>query len=189
MSDPTFSEDLQIKYIVINTGYNNRALANTKCCNLIYDAMGAFDELELDTNADVDFYEENEDADIIKDDNSSVYTIKHCRNIRLLYTIHSGYTWIDIDIDDNPMYTNGNDVTYINNVRDIFKQNGIDDVGCFVFELPRIINVIFSRILLQFVGDLTEAKFCGFFSLNTITDVKYYEDTNTIVFDFDTESG
>jgi hypothetical protein len=125
--------------------------------------------------------------------NGSVYIIPECEVFRLLYTVHSGYTWLDVDANKgvlNPIYPNAADNSTDNYkaVRNTICQV-LDDTGCFVFETLSPISIPFRSILFDFVQPLTEMKFCGFFSTNCLYTVTYHNDIKAIVFEFDTESG
>lgn len=62
-------------------------------------------------------------------------------------------------------------------------------IGCFVFKLSDNIKLEFKQILMNFIKKFCEINFCGFFALEHILSATYYPDTNTLIFNFDTESG
>lgn len=131
----------------------------------------------------------------------SIYILPPSGTIRLLYTNHSGYTWIDeTDNDDDPhIYYNQNNNTYVKKIRSklnnrLANTKHIDhmdsdiDSGCFVFEISEDTFLHF-RDLLYFSNELTEMNFCGCFDLGTLYEVKYFRSKKAVVIMFDTESG
>jgi len=179
---PRYKESLPVKYILVETCYNNRALASEKS-GYIKEFLEILDGT-IDVTDGAECFPDNSTG---ISEHPEVKIIKNEPHSRLLYTCHRGYTWIDDD-KDYPVYANGHSIEEIGNVRKHLTDNGIDDRGCFVFEVNggnsvtplKIQNVIFH---------LTEMNFCGFFCPNTLCDVKYYPSVNAIVYTFDTESG
>ena len=179
---PRFNQELNIKYIIIQTGYNNRAISNEECANIIKSSMELFNKIYLEDECNKIFQDYNYENYIYKKD--KIYIIPSEQHIRLLYTKHSGYTWIDAD-KEYPIYTNGHTKKYVSNLTKKF--NNIDN-GSFVFELSEIFNFVFNDIL-QFANNLTKMNFCNCYDSSTLYDVRYYNDFNAIVFEYDCESG
>jgi hypothetical protein len=180
---PRYNEDLDITYIIVRTGYNNRALSDLKCVSVMRDKMNYLSECQLE-EIETSFIDEDGEYIANPEKSGEVYIVPPERTIRLLYTQHSGYTWIDNDLKD-PIYYNGNDKEHVDNVRNIL---GVLANGSFVFELSENANIDF-RYILNFSNELTEMKFCGFFHPSTLYDVQYYQEKKAIVFKYDTESG
>lgn len=180
---PRFNDELEIRYIIIHTGYNNRALSDIKCVNIMREQMNRLSECQLE-NLETSFTNENDEYIKTSLKSGDVYIVPPERNIRLLYTHHLGYTWIDQD-QDEPIYYNNNNTSYVNKVK-----TSLDELSCasFVFELSENTQLIFKDML-NFSNELTEMKFCGFFCPSTLYDVQYYKKKKAIVFKYDTESG
>jgi len=186
---PRYNDVLDVKHIVVSTHYNNRALSKKECVDAMRSAMSLASETYLEDLEEK--FIDDDDADNIPTSRKygNVYVIPPEPHIRLLYTLHNGYTWIDKDIaNGKPLYYNENDIEYVDNRREILKNDGINDSGCFVFELSENTNVDF-RQLLELVTDLTNMKFCGFFCMSGLYNVMYHPNSKTIFFEFDTESG
>jgi len=90
-------------------------------------------------------------------------------------------------------------MNHIMEVRSMFDKIGVDDSGCFVFELPDI-NIALSCIMFIFLENFTgfvpyghinteKTTFCGHFTLSDMSDVKYNKDHMTLFIEFGTESG
>lgn len=178
---PRFNDKLDIKYILIRTGYNNRALSKLECVKVMREYMNRLDECQLE-ELETNFINDEYVVNPLK--SGEIYIVPPESGIRLLYTHHSGYTWIDTN-QNNPIYYNDNDQEYVNNVQNVL---GELSNGSFVFELSEMANLDF-RDILNFSNELTEMKFCGFFHPSTLYEVQYYQDKQTIVFKYDTESG
>jgi len=185
MISPKYDDELDVQYILVHTNYNNRALSNKLCCKIMTDVMNDFSEYTLG-GSDLD--EEFDTEDLTK--LGSVYHIPPAQLIKLLYTVHNGYTWIDADTSQKKVYINcdGTD-DEVSMVREKFKAHDLDDTGCFVFELVKKTKVNFRDVLFKFVSELTKMEFCGFFCMDTLYSIKYCEEANAILFTFDTESG
>jgi hypothetical protein len=184
---PRYNDSLDIKHIVVRTGYNNRALSKKECVDAMRSAMNNF-EIYID-EVEEQFVEDGEEYISTSQKYGEVYIVHPEEHIRLLYTNHSGYTWIDQDITgSNPSYYNENDITYVNSTRELLKNDGVNDSGCFIFELSENANTSFCY-LLEFANNLTNMKFCGFFCMSCLHSVMYHPNSKTIFFNFDTESG
>lgn len=186
MSDwisPRFNQKLDVKYILVCTGYNNRALSKLDCIKVMREYMSHLSDCQLE-ELETSFTDEDDEYIKTPQKSGEVYIVPPESKIRLLYTHHSGYTWINSD-QENPVYYNDNDKEYVNNV-----QNLLGDLssGAFVFELSEQENLNFKD-LLNFSNELTEMKFCGFFGPSNLYAVQYYQDKKAIVFKYDTESG
>jgi hypothetical protein len=195
MTSPRFDEELDVKYILVNTNYNNRALADPTTCDVMFDAMGTFAELCVDEKFPLGikgFCDRNVPQPKIKK-HESVYIIPPCEYFRLLYTVQSGYTWIDVEEDDNRamkdiIYPNVPKSDNYKIVREKFSKI-LDDSGCFVFEFISAVQIPFRTILFDFIKPLTKMKFCGTFCMQCLYKITYHEDIKAIIFSFDTESG
>jgi hypothetical protein len=185
---PRYNDTLDIKHIIVSTNYNDRALEKKECVDVMRSAMDIISNVHLE-ELEEQFIDN--DAEYISTllKYREVFVVPPAQHIRLLYTSHNGYTWINKDIVNNePLYYNGNDIEYVNSKREILKNDGINDSGCFVFELSENTNVDFHK-LLEFVTDLTKMKFCGCFYISCLCDVMYHPQSKSIFFGFDTESG
>jgi hypothetical protein len=194
MTSPRFNEELNVKYILVKTDYNNRALTDKKCCRIISATMGDFEDYVDDGN-DNYFPDSDKFRKIVE--NKSIYYIPSPGKIRLLYTVHSGYTWIDEEelneeeggIKVYPNRSLGDEEDDYTIVRQLFKDNDVNDEGCFVFELIEPTLLMFRDIMFNFIMPLTKMEFCGHFYIETLSDVEYNENCQAITFRFDTESG
>lgn len=218
MIDPYFNQELHIKYIVVKTNYNNRAIADIKYCKPFFAAMNEFHHYLSELCSDYERSDDSSSIDDSSDDDNSfennknysdydlmyiVPTIKFKKNksvyiipptssngVKLLYAVHSGYSWIDEDCDKKT-YINSNDesdVKKINDIRQKFKHAGIDDSGCFVFDIGNA-SIQFKDVFFNFLTHLTKAKFCGNFNMRALEEIKYHKKTKTLFCVFDTESG
>jgi hypothetical protein len=179
---PRFNDTLDVQFILVNTSYNNRLLADKDMCQQLVSQMGDFQCEDEDEDDD----EETQDTEIRLPTGSSTYIIPNNDNLQLLYTVHSGYTWIDEAQAQLKVYLNANEDISI--VRKQLSDHNLSDVGCFVFKLRSLRKVKFASML-DFVSRLTEIKFCAFFHLGTLYSVEYSPDLKAIKFSFDTESG
>lgn len=176
--DTEINRPLKVSYIVLQTGYNNRALADEACCNIILEAMlNLCDAKRMPASGEYVLGDKDGSSHIIPPVISDDGKI----SMRLLFTYHSGYTWLD---EGRTFYMNGNAVS----------QALIDRLpsvhGAFVFELSDDFPMLRPfEILTGFIRELTEMKFCAFFDLANLNDVTYDDLTGSLVFDFDTESG
>jgi hypothetical protein len=194
--DPGYTTNNKIRYLLINTYYNNRCLAKEDSAKNLYSAMMDFEEI-LETT------EYSEEQKVKKESDSDIHIIPSTNAIKLLYTVHSGYTWVDQEDAKDKVYPNDNNLNHIMEVRDMFKSNNVDDKGCFVFELPDIdvsLSCVMFSFLERFTGEnlfanssgvktFDKVRFCGCFSLSNMYDVNYNKEEVTLYIGFDTESG
>lgn len=185
MSDPSFTQDLNLKYILVKTNYNNRALAKKECVDLMFDAMKNLDSYLSNMNIIEIPMPDDDSLPSEIEKIHSTYVIPSTKNVKLLYSVHSGYTWIDAEDSNNKLYKNCGDV---DEIRQQLKDSGINDSGCFVFQISES-TLNFKIVLLKFLICLTKIHFCGHFDVDSIYRIKYYNDVKTLVCNFDTESG
>src|SRR5260221_12051597 len=94
---PRYNDDLEVKYILVNSGYNNRALVSKECVKIMEQHIGYFSEMQEIENT---FESIN---DNVKELNCKINIVKGTDSFRLLYTHNVGYTWIDKD-NKYPIY-------------------------------------------------------------------------------------
>lgn len=199
---------IDIKYVMINSSYNNRALANKKHCIIILNAMNHFSSIQFGEP-----YKDNSDK-IEKMD--KIHYIPSSDHIRLLYMSHMGYSWIDEKTCQGKIYRNfivpddKLNIEYVDKVRQELRTSSFVksdsehkifsdkpkftydikfDSGCFVFELDSETKIKYGDLLKNFVSELTKMRYCGFFNMDSLYSTEYCEKTKTILLKFDTESG
>ena len=184
MNSPRLNETINVKYIVIQSFYNNRLLSKSEYANILYRCIGDLNyNIEDNCESNEGFQSGNID---IKFENDEINIIPDYNCARLLFTKHIGYTWIDEDDAQGKIYSNNHSDIEIKNCLDILDNSFVD--GSFVIELYKRIDIEFKYILTEFIRDLTEAKYCGFFDMSNM-DAMYDHDKGVIYLTFDTESG
>jgi len=141
---PRFSDDLDVKYILVKTNYNDRVLLDNKRCKKMLETLDEFSGNYLDDNINEELLQEE------IDDIKSIKREKMLRNANSIYFIPWSY---GIKL----LYTNDNGVTYPNDrlkiksnvksIRKLLKEDNIDDNGCFVFELLASLKLKFRNIM------------------------------------------
>jgi len=152
--------DLEVKYVMVRTHYNNRLILNEKYKKILDRIITYYNE---------DIKEEDDGREIFK----------------LLYVHHNGYTWFDTE-QENPKYKFGSEEEIDEWLSLGMEDKGC---FVFKFDLEEGKTISFFNLLFDFIDPMTNIKFCGHFNMRNLYETKYYEDKKVILFDFDTESG
>jgi hypothetical protein len=183
MESPRFNEAICIKYIVINSSYNNRLLSNKKYASILHSCIVDLSEHIEDICEPGEGFQRSDDVEF-KDDVINI--IPDYDFARLLFTKHSGYTWIEADEAQGKIYANEHSDTEIKDCLEILDDRYVS--GSFVIELSDHFDIDFRYILSRFIRDLTKAKYCGFFDMSQI-EAMYDSEKGVLYLVFDTESG
>ena len=190
MESPRFNDTLSLKYIVVQSSYNNRVLSSREYAGILHDSISELSELIDDSTGyeedGFDTYDEDKEEEIEYKD-GEINIIPVFKHARLLFTQHSGYTWIDADSAKNKIYPNGNDEDTIQTCLTILDKDYVE--GSFVFELCKRYDIDFKDILHKFLRDLTQAEYCAHFDLENLEDAMYDAENGVLYLTFDTSSG
>ena len=180
---PEYDEIIKVRFILIETNYNNLALSDVKCCKIMYHAMNNFSNVIL---KDCQYSFDLDGVGVTAMEDSNMYYIHSTKRIRFLYAKHFGFTNIEPDEAYGKIYSQS-PYAYSESLAGCLWNNDVDRGGSFVFELIDEIEIKFCDILNHFVSSLTEMKFCEHFDMKNIYQSSYYPQSNSISFRFDTD--
>jgi hypothetical protein len=187
VEDAYYTRPVEVKYIIVQSSYNNRMVAKEKYASDVFEAMNQFQHMGLDTDP------EEEPSSFVRQGEIRIIP-PTSSGFRLLFFKHSGYTWIDAETAQEKIYYNGNDPEVvqetIRKLSDLEMKGNKYLSGSFVFEMPSDAKPISPHTInIHFLDHLTKTEYCAWFNSWGLCFVKYEPDTKSMIFVYNTSSG
>jgi len=185
---PRFSQPIKVQYILVKTRFNKQALTSTDSHH--FDKFVEFIDDSTSHDGFKPFPDNKSDQDI-----SNIHIVKNQPHARLFYTrdnLSNELIALERHVNSDtifPIYNNGHSLDDINHCRTQFQKAGINDNGCFVFEINHQNLITPIEIQNNIFIHLTQIQFCDFFQPSSLSNVTYYPSVKTIAFEFNTETG
>lgn len=187
VEDAYYTRPVEVKYIIVQSSYNNRMVAEEEYASDLFIAMNQFQHMALHKDS------EEEPSTFAKQGEICIIP-PTASGFRLLFFKHSGYTWIDAETAQEKIYYNNNDPEVvqetIRKLSDLEMEGKKYLQGSFVFEIPSDAEPISPHTInIYFLDYLTKIEYCAWFNSWGLCFVKYEPDTKSMIFVYDTSSG